>query len=77
MRSGRYVTYDVLCSVCREVLGWFYEHAFDESQRAKEGKVVLEMAKLRGGDEQDQIVEKDNKFFLTSNGQLEIRTPEN
>ena len=72
MRSGRYIILDVLCKVCQEVLGWFYEFAFDPAQREKEGKIVLEMAKLRGGDEKETIVENDRNFLLTSQGQLEV-----
>ena len=77
MRSGRYITIDVLCKGCREVLGWFYEFSFDESQKEKEGKVVLEMAKLLEGEEKEQVVENDRKFLLTSFGDLEIRTSKN
>ena len=73
MRSGRYITYDVLCKVCRETIGWFYEFAFDATQRAKEGKVVLEFAKLRRGDEKEAIVKNDRAFLLTTQGNLEVR----
>ena len=77
MRSGRYITLDVLCKVCREVLGWFYEFSFSPSQKDKEGKVVLEMAKLKGGDEKEAIVQNERHFLLTSQGQLEVTKSRN
>ena len=77
MRSGRYVTLDVVCVSCRVVLGWFYEYSFDATQKEKEGKVVLEMSKLLPGDaKQQRVVENVRKFLLTSTGDLEIRMPE-
>ena len=77
MRSGRYVTLDVVCVSCRVVLGWFYEYSFDATQKEKEGKVVLEMSKLLAGDaKEDRVVENVRKFLLTSTGDLEIRMPE-
>ena len=72
MRSGQYIILDVLCKVCRELLGWVYEFAFDVEQKEKEGKVVLEIAKLRSGDEKEAIVENATNFLLTSGGQLEV-----
>ena len=75
LRSGRYITSDVLCKVCRQVLGWYYEHAFDESQKEKEGKICLEMTKLRGGDEPVEENEMSQgrytNFFLALNGELD------
>lgn len=77
MRSGRYVTLDVVCVSCRVVLGWFYEYSFDPTQKEKEGKVVLEMSKLLAGDaKEDRVFENVRKFMLTSTGDLEVRMPE-
>ena len=73
LRSGRYITCDVRCKVCREVLGWFYEHSFDPSQKEKEGKVVLEIAKLRSGEEKETVNDDEYKFLLTANG-LRVRS---
>ena len=59
------------------MLGWFYELSFDPLQRDKEGKVVLEMAKLRGGDEKEENVENNHTFLLTSQGQIKVTKSEN
>ena len=79
LRSGRYITSDVLCKVCRQVLGWYYEHAFDRSQKEKEGKVCLELTKLRSGDEQVEentmVQENYTNFFLDFNGKLNVTKP--
>ena len=77
MRSGRYVTLDVICVSCRVVLGWFYEYSFDPTQKEKEGKVVLEMSKLLAGDaKEEKVVDNARKFFLNSTGDLEVSIPE-
>lgn len=44
MITGRHLVRDVLCIKCNQKLGWMYEHAMEESQRYKEGKVILERA---------------------------------
>jgi protein yippee-like 5 len=35
---------DVSCKSCEAKLGWIYEFATEESQRYKEGRVILERA---------------------------------
>lgn len=44
MLTGRHMVRDVLCKSCRAKLGWMYEFATDESQKYKEGRVILEHA---------------------------------
>jgi hypothetical protein len=35
---------DVSCKKCKQKLGWMYEYAMEESQKYKEGRVILERA---------------------------------
>eukprot|EP00270_Netrium_digitus_P020351 TRINITY_DN836_c0_g1_i1.p1 TRINITY_DN836_c0_g1~~TRINITY_DN836_c0_g1_i1.p1 ORF type:complete len:112 (-),score=23.77 TRINITY_DN836_c0_g1_i1:759-1094(-) len=44
--TGLHTVADIYCSECQEVLGWKYEKAYDESQKYKEGKFILEKAKV-------------------------------
>ncbi|XP_033637147.1 protein yippee-like 5 [Asterias rubens] len=44
MLTGRHIVRDVFCKNCDSKLGWIYEFATEESQRYKEGKVILERA---------------------------------
>lgn len=44
--TGRHTVADIYCMECQEVLGWKYEKAFEETQRYKEGKFILERAKV-------------------------------
>ena len=37
---------DIYCSCCQQVLGWKYLQAFEESQKYKEGKFIIEKAKM-------------------------------
>ncbi|XP_055682285.1 protein yippee [Lutzomyia longipalpis] len=44
MLTGRHMVRDVLCKNCKAKLGWMYEFATEESQKYKEGRVILEHA---------------------------------
>ena len=44
--TGLHRVADVSCSDCGEVLGWMYDKAYQESQKYKEGKTVLEKFKI-------------------------------
>lgn len=44
MLTGRHMVRDVMCKNCKAKLGWTYEFATEESQKYKEGRVILEYA---------------------------------
>ena len=44
MLTGAHFVRDVMCKSCGAKLGWFYELAREETQRYKEGRVILERA---------------------------------
>lgn len=44
--TGLHTVSDIYCSCCQQVLGWKYEQAFEESQKYKEGKYIIEKAKM-------------------------------
>lgn len=44
--TGMHTVCDIQCSMCGNVLGWKYETAYEESQKYKEGKYILEKAKV-------------------------------
>uniref|UniRef100_A0A0D6QTH0 Protein yippee-like n=1 Tax=Araucaria cunninghamii TaxID=56994 RepID=A0A0D6QTH0_ARACU len=46
LMTGLHTVADISCFQCREVLGWKYERAYEESQKYKEGKFILEKAKI-------------------------------
>ncbi|PWA74976.1 protein yippee [Artemisia annua] len=46
MLTGLHRVAEVSCSDCGEVLGWTYEKAYEETQKYKEGKTVLEKFKI-------------------------------
>ena len=45
--TGRHMVRDISCKNCDAKLGWIYEFATEESQRYKEGRVILERALVR------------------------------
>lgn len=45
--TGMHTISDVFCFDCSKPLGWKYLHAFDERQRYKVGKVILEAAYVK------------------------------
>ncbi|CAI5518750.1 unnamed protein product [Closterium sp. Naga37s-1] len=44
--TGLHTVADIYCAECHEVLGWKYEKAYEDLQKYKEGKFILEKAKL-------------------------------
>ncbi|CAF1530805.1 unnamed protein product [Adineta ricciae] len=50
MLTGRHFVRDVCCKKCDAKLGWMYEFATEESQRYKEGRVILERALINESD---------------------------
>ncbi|XP_077248504.1 protein yippee-like At4g27745 [Tasmannia lanceolata] len=44
--TGLHTVADVQCCDCREVLGWKYLRAYEETQKYKEGKFILEKSKI-------------------------------
>ncbi|KAJ8555919.1 hypothetical protein K7X08_013415 [Anisodus acutangulus] len=46
LMTGLHTVADVYCSDCRQVLGWKYEQAYEETQKYREGKFILEKSKI-------------------------------
>ncbi|CAJ2663076.1 hypothetical protein P8452_74100 [Trifolium repens] len=46
LMTGLHTVADVYCSDCGEELGWKYIKAYEETQKYKEGKCVLEKFKI-------------------------------
>ena len=44
--TGLHVVADIYCNACDTRLGWKYVEAFEESQKYKEGRFILEKAKI-------------------------------
>ncbi|BFG32818.1 hypothetical protein CerSpe_190920 [Prunus speciosa] len=44
--TGVFSIADIFCSNCGEVLGWKYVRAYEISQKFKEGKFIIERAKI-------------------------------
>ncbi|KAH6555121.1 hypothetical protein KP509_1Z280500 [Ceratopteris richardii] len=54
MTTGMHIVADIYCTQCNQNVGWRYEKAFDESQKYKEGKFILERGRIDGGCEHPQ-----------------------
>lgn len=46
LMTGMHTVADLFCALCATPVGWQYLEAFEESQKYKEGRVILERAKL-------------------------------
>uniref|UniRef100_A0A6T8AD21 Protein yippee-like n=1 Tax=Cryptomonas curvata TaxID=233186 RepID=A0A6T8AD21_9CRYP len=46
LNTGLHKVSDIYCNCCDGYLGWRYEEAFEQSQKYKENKVVLEKARM-------------------------------
>ncbi|XP_055371227.1 protein yippee-like 5 [Condylostylus longicornis] len=58
MLTGRHMVRDVMCKNCANKLGWMYEFATDDSQKYKEGRVILEHALISESEGFEDLYEK-------------------
>ena len=42
MTTGRHIVRDIQCRQCSEIVGWKYDKAYENSEKYKEGKFILE-----------------------------------
>ncbi|KAL1207948.1 Protein yippee-like [Cardamine amara subsp. amara] len=56
MISGLYTVVDIFCVGCGSNVGWKYEFAHDNRQKYKEGKSVLELYKISGPHDSNDLV---------------------
>lgn len=42
MTTGRHVVRDIACRGCNNTVGWTYDKAYEQSEKYKEGKFILE-----------------------------------
>eukprot|EP01121_Diplochlamys_sp_Union-15-3_P006017 TRINITY_DN1642_c0_g1_i5.p1 TRINITY_DN1642_c0_g1~~TRINITY_DN1642_c0_g1_i5.p1 ORF type:complete len:115 (+),score=8.61 TRINITY_DN1642_c0_g1_i5:92-436(+) len=47
LRTGLHKVADLFCNNCQEILGWKYEFAYEEEQKYKEGKFIIEKVKMK------------------------------
>ena len=45
--TGLHSVCDIFCISCHSNVGWHYKEAFEESQKYKEGKFIVEKALMR------------------------------
>lgn len=46
LTTGLHTVCDIFCASCDDNVGWTYLHAFEESQKYKEGKFIIEKEKM-------------------------------
>ncbi|CDS07209.1 hypothetical protein LRAMOSA09732 [Lichtheimia ramosa] len=46
LMTGMHTVADISCKVCATKIGWKYLHAFEEAQKYKENKYIIEKAKV-------------------------------
>jgi len=44
--TGLHHVADIFCQRCKTTLGWKYEHAYENSQKYKEGKFIIELVHM-------------------------------
>lgn len=42
MTTGRHIVRDIWCKQCKETVGWKYDKAYEQNEKYKEGKFILE-----------------------------------
>eukprot|EP00042_Codosiga_hollandica_P056381 m.811357 g.811357 ORF g.811357 m.811357 type:complete len:83 (-) comp59334_c0_seq3:3211-3459(-) len=51
LMTGLHAVCDVHCLICRQYVGWKYENAYEQEQKYKIGKFILEKGHLAREDE--------------------------
>lgn len=46
MTTGRHIVRDITCRQCKETVGWKYDKAFENNEKYREGKFILEFELL-------------------------------
>jgi hypothetical protein len=46
---------DIYCNICHTTVGWKYVFAFEESQKYKEGKYIVEKSKIAKENDWDEV----------------------
>uniref|UniRef100_A0A0D6R0D9 Protein yippee-like n=2 Tax=Conifers II TaxID=2821351 RepID=A0A0D6R0D9_ARACU len=57
MTTGMHTVADIFCNCCGQIVGWKYEAAHEKSQKYKEGKFILERARMVDGDGRNFMVD--------------------
>jgi len=42
MTTGKHIVRDIKCKQCKNIVGWKYDKAYEDSEKYKEGKFILE-----------------------------------
>ena len=42
MTTGRHIVRDIKCRQCKDTVGWKYDKAYEQNEKYKEGKFILE-----------------------------------
>ncbi|KAK8210146.1 protein yippee-like moh1 [Zalaria obscura] len=42
MTTGRHIVRDICCKQCKDTVGWKYDKAYEQTEKYKEGKYILE-----------------------------------
>lgn len=50
MTTGLHTVADIFCNCCGQIVGWKYEVAHEKNEKYKEGKFILERARMINGD---------------------------
>lgn len=76
MLTGRHMVRDISCKNCNSKLGWIYEFATEDSQRYKEGRVILERALVRESEGFEEHMPSDNSWESnpTARGRFTIQS---
>lgn len=72
MSTGLHQVCDIYCIGCSTVLGWRYVHAYESSQKYKEGKYILEVTLISTDlcDEAQESSRQRQRFGLMLNDSL-------
>ena len=74
MMTGLHTVKSVICKQCRQVVGWTYVYAYEQSEKYKEGKFIIEKAYMvkdqipfQESEEEKEVGDDENFSILSQN----------
>lgn len=72
--TGLHTVNDIYCKCCHQIMGWRYEKAYDDQEKYKEGKYIMEKTRMLKEGWQHNCIQIDrtwehwkcHKFFISN-----------
>ena len=75
LTTGLHTVSDLYCSECDTEVGWYYNHAYEQSQKYKEHKFILVENKIKQDDQADHTAHPTHSTHTNTTAQPQQHDP--